>query len=64
MKKWEYNVIFWDAPILKVQDSFDLQDSLNENGVDGWEVVSMSPQFGGISGATKGFIILLKRELI
>ncbi|MDQ0176004.1 DUF4177 domain-containing protein [Bacillus chungangensis] len=71
MKKWEYNVLYWDAPIYSYQESMDLNETLNEYGIDGWEVVSMSHQVdsssstddGSVSSVeTNAFIIVMKRE--
>jgi hypothetical protein len=71
MKKWEYHVLNWDAKVDSVDESNDLQQILNEYGMDGWEVVSMTHQIesynstdsGGVSSVdTDSVIIVMKRE--
>lgn len=71
MKRWEYKVVFWDTSILTSRGSFDLEITLNEHGINGWEVVSMTNPIDrsentdeGIDSSveTTSFLIVMKRE--
>ncbi len=63
MKRFEYMTLditasFWGSKI----NSQDLTDKLNELGRAGWELVSTA-DLNWAQGATKGLILILKREL-
>lgn len=51
MKKWEYNVIR-----RQFQDTHDMDDALNEEGVRGWELISAQSSPDGYC------IFIYKRE--
>lgn len=70
MRKWEYHVSLWDSNIDQ-EEANDLTEYLDELGVEGWELVTMVPQFKSGSNAefqvetveTTSFVITMKREL-
>ncbi|RYC71824.1 MULTISPECIES: DUF4177 domain-containing protein [Spirosoma] len=64
MKRFEYLTLevdtsgFWNNKI----DSQQLNDKLNELGREGWEVTS-TVDLNRPQGATKGLLVILKREI-
>ncbi len=66
MKRFEYKVLevatrfSWSGGKINLQD---LTNKLNELGKQGWEVVNTTDT-NMYQGASRGLIIILKRELI
>ncbi len=52
---WEYNVLFLDTS----GEAQSILDNLNEQGVDGWELVAVVPRESEISG--HGLVAMFKR---
>ena len=64
MKRYEYMTLdvaagFWSSKI----NAQELTDKLNELGRNGWELTS-TVDLNRAQGATKGLLLVLKRELL
>ncbi|MEN2767861.1 DUF4177 domain-containing protein [Ornithinibacillus xuwenensis] len=51
MTKWEYAVETWTLAITSA-DRQEFEEKLNDFGKEGWELVNIIPQVGGMGGTT------------
>ena len=63
MTKWEYKIVILPGEgIRRVRPPEEAEDTLNELGREGWEVVSVTTSSVGF-GSTADFVWLCKRPL-
>lgn len=56
---WEYKVHEWDGTLCGAED---LENRLMEYGKEGWELVSITPQYSGIP--SPGFVSMSFNTLV